>query len=274
MSTLTWCNGPVTKCAPTADKLSGVLEAMASDLPDGAYSPDPTAPAGARLPTVHCPCGQQQPGRCSCARQPAVCVGAAHERRHGTFGVLASLDVPQRDDALAAFHAATGDHLLVDKWFTLHALRPGTDAASHVRKLTGHDDFSIARPNRVRALIGAFAGMNQAGFNAASGEGYDLVAEVIMRLDERNPQVAARMAGGFRSYQIMEAGRRARRKRRWRASATRMGFPRTPWKWSPGCWPDTRKKRRCMHMAGQKNFSRILPNHPDFESMGCSDSVV
>jgi aminopeptidase N len=96
----------------------------------------------------------------------------------------------------------------VDKWFTLHALRPDGDAASHVRKLTAHDDFSIARPNRVRALIGAFAGMNQAGFNSASGEGYGLVADVIMKLDERNPQVAARMAVAFRSYQIMEAGRR------------------------------------------------------------------
>ena len=127
----------------------------------------------------------------------------------GPLAVLASLEVAQRDDALAAFHARYGDdHLLVDKWFTLHAMRPDADAPSHIGKLMDHKDFSINRPNRVRALIGAFAGMNQTGFNAASGEGYDLVADVIMRLDERNPQVAARMAGSFRSYRIMEPGRR------------------------------------------------------------------
>jgi aminopeptidase N len=198
--------------ARTADKLSGVLEAMASDLPEGAYSPD--ADSTGRRSLAY--------GALSLWSAAAPDEAAALASRQfasaqhmsgvmGPLGVLASLDVPQRDDALAAFHAKYGnDHLLVDKWFTLHAMRPGTDAASHVRKLMGHDDFSIARPNRVRALIGAFAGMNQAGFNAANGEGYDLVAQVIMRLDERNPQVAARMAGGFRSYQIMEPGRRAR----------------------------------------------------------------
>ena len=67
-----------------------------------------------------------------------------------------------------------------------------------------HADFSITRPNRVRALIGTFAGMNQTGFNTASGAGYDLVAEVVMALDERNPQVAARMVAAFRSYQLMD----------------------------------------------------------------------
>jgi aminopeptidase N len=127
----------------------------------------------------------------------------------GPLGVLAAMDVAERDAALDAFHARyRDDHLLVDKWFTLHAMRTGADAPAHVRKLMEHADFSLGRPNRVRALIGAFAGMNQTGFNAASGEGYDVVADVVMKLDERNPQVAARMAGAFRSYQLMEPGRR------------------------------------------------------------------
>ncbi len=76
--------------------------------------------------------------------------------------------------------------------------------------LMKHGDFSINRPNRVRALIGTFAGMNQTGFNNASGAGYDLVAEVVMALDERNPQVAARMVSAFRSYQLMDQVRQDR----------------------------------------------------------------
>ena len=196
--------------ARTATPLAGTLEELAKDLPHGDYSPDPDSTGRRSLAYGALSLWS------AAARDDAATLATAQftSAQHmsgvmGPLGVLASLDVPQRDDALAAFHDNyRQDHLLVDKWFTLHALRPDADAAGHVRKLTAHDDFSIARPNRVRALIGAFAGMNQAGFNAASGEGYDLVAEVIMKLDERNPQVAARMAGAFRSYQIMEAGRR------------------------------------------------------------------
>ncbi len=123
----------------------------------------------------------------------------------GPLNVLAGLDVAERDQALDLFHQMFAtDHLIVDKWFALNAVRKGPDAAAHIRRLMKHDDFSISRPNRVRALIGTFAGMNQTGFNDASGDGYDVVAEVVMALDERNPQVAARMVSAFRSYQLMD----------------------------------------------------------------------
>ena len=65
------------------------------------------------------------------------------------------------------------------------------------------------RPNRVRALIGSFAGMNPVGFNAADGSGYELLASVVLKLDPKNPQLAARLAGNFKSYKVLEERRRA-----------------------------------------------------------------
>ena len=79
-----------------------------------------------------------------------------------------------------------------------------------MRALTAHPAFSIANPNRVRALIGAFAQANQTQFNRADGAGYDFVADIVLALDPKNPQVAARLMGAFRSWRALEAARRGR----------------------------------------------------------------
>jgi aminopeptidase N len=50
--------------------------------------------------------------------------------------------------------------------------------------------------------------MNLSGFHDADGEGYRVVADTILKLDKTNPQVAARLATGFRSWRIMDEVRR------------------------------------------------------------------
>jgi aminopeptidase N len=74
--------------------------------------------------------------------------------------------------------------------------------------LTGHPAFSVANPNRVRALIGSFAQVNHTQFNRGDGKGYDFVADFVLALDPKNPQVAARLMGAFRSWRALEAARR------------------------------------------------------------------
>jgi aminopeptidase N len=64
-------------------------------------------------------------------------------------------------------------------------------------------------PNRLRALIGSFANGNPTRFNAPDGSGYDLLVETVLEMDARNPQVAARLLGAFRSWRSLEPGRRA-----------------------------------------------------------------
>ena len=61
----------------------------------------------------------------------------------------------------------------------------------------------------MRALIGAFAQANHTQFNRSDGAGYDFVADFVLALDPKNPQVAARLMGAFRSWRALEARRAA-----------------------------------------------------------------
>jgi aminopeptidase N len=98
------------------------------------------------------------------------------------------------------------DHLLLDKWFTLKAMRART--ADEIHALTQHASFTYKTPNRVYALVGSFTGGNLSGFHNADGTGYQLLADSIIILNGINPQVAARMANGFRSWGRYDAPRR------------------------------------------------------------------
>ena len=125
------------------------------------------------------------------------------------LGVLAHTPGRERDAALEAFYRAhEGDALVIDKWFALQAMIPEADALNRVRRLMAHRAFSIANPNRVRALIGAFAAGNQTQFNALDGSGYDFITGIVVDLDRKNPQVAARLLSAFKSWRTLEAKRR------------------------------------------------------------------
>ena len=83
-------------------------------------------------------------------------------------------------------------------------------ALKKVRSLTAHPAFSLANPNRVRALIGAFAQGNPTQFNRPDGDGYEFIVDAVLALDPRNPQVSARLATAFRTWRMLESGRRAK----------------------------------------------------------------
>jgi aminopeptidase N len=128
-------------------------------------------------------------------------------------GALSSLlwcKTPERSELLDAFYDRhKSDPLIVDKWFALQASIPGADASHRIKKLLTHPDFKLSTPNRVYALIGGFSGGNLSGFHAGDGSGYRMVADVIVALNGLNPQVASRMATGFRSWRLYDAPRRA-----------------------------------------------------------------
>ncbi|MDP2298027.1 MAG: aminopeptidase N [Pseudolabrys sp.] len=131
--------------------------------------------------------------------------------RMAALATLSQHQAPERDAALADFYTRyAADALIVDKWFSLQAMTPQADTLDNVRALTGHPAFSFANPNRVRALIGAFAQGNPTQFNRADGAAYDFVADTILALDPKNPQLAARMATAFRTWRTLEAGRQAK----------------------------------------------------------------
>jgi len=129
--------------------------------------------------------------------------------RMAALGTLSLHDVPERKQALNDFYQRyAADALVVDKWFSLQATIPQADTLDNVRRLSGHPAFSLANPNRVRALIGAFAQANPTQFNRVDGAGYDFIADSVLALDPKNPQISARLATAFRTWRTLEAGRR------------------------------------------------------------------
>jgi aminopeptidase N len=126
------------------------------------------------------------------------------------LAVLSGIDCPEREAALAAFHAAWHDDALVlDKWFAIQATSklPGTLDA--VRALARHPDYDLRNPNRIRALVGSFAGGNPVRFHDASGGGYRFLADTIIALDPTNGQVAARMVSPLGQWRRVDAERQA-----------------------------------------------------------------
>ena len=127
------------------------------------------------------------------------------------FAALSSMTHHIPDHAaplLEAFHAQYADDaLVVDKWLSLQASTPQDATIDKVKDLMQHASFSMNNPNRVRALIGSFATNNAIQFNRKDGEGFRLVADVILTLDRKNPQTAARLANNFRSWRVLEKSR-------------------------------------------------------------------
>jgi aminopeptidase N len=131
--------------------------------------------------------------------------------RMAALETLAAHNRAERAAALDDFYARyAADPLVIDKWFALQAIIPEPTTLDRVRALTRHPAFSASNPNRIRALIGAFAQANQTQFNRHDGAGYDFVADFVLELDPKNPQVAARLMSAFRSWRALEAQRRGR----------------------------------------------------------------
>ena len=127
--------------------------------------------------------------------------------REGALAALVNSDAPEREGALSAFYDRWRDNpLVLDKWFTLQALSTRDDTVDRVTELTRHPDFTLANPNRVRSLIGAFAA-NQRALHHESGRGYRLIADTLLAADRINPQVAARLVPPLGRWRRFDEGR-------------------------------------------------------------------
>ncbi|TNC52933.1 aminopeptidase N [Rubellimicrobium rubrum] len=122
----------------------------------------------------------------------------------------ALLAVGRGEEQLRAFHDRWAqDRLVLDKWFSLQVGLARPEAAvALAQRLTQHPDFDWKNPNRFRAVLGALAS-NPAGFHDASGAGYRLLADWLIRLDGANPLSAARMSTAFDSWRRLDVDRQA-----------------------------------------------------------------
>ncbi len=122
---------------------------------------------------------------------------------------LANVEGEYKQEVLDDFYRKwQSDPLVLDKWFSIQARSRARDTLKRVQTLLEHDAFSIRNPNRVRSLIGSFASGNPFYFHNNDGAGYRLVADQVLRLDEINPQVAARMLQSFSRWKRYDQTRR------------------------------------------------------------------
>jgi aminopeptidase N len=191
------------------DRFNGLREELRTR---GRYSPDATSAGRRALANVALDL--------IAAADPSIGERVASEQfdtatnmtdRLAAFAVLTSIPGEARESAIAVFGERFHDEpLVLDKWFTLQAAISERGTLDRVKRLMGHPAFSMGNPNRVRSLIGSFAMLNQAEFNRPDGAGYDFLAEVVLELDQGNPQVAARLLTAFGSWRMVEKNRRER----------------------------------------------------------------
>ena len=125
-----------------------------------------------------------------------------------SLNLLCHIGTPDTAAAVAHFYDCwKDDHVVIDTWFAAQAQAPIDTTVALVRDLTVHPLYAMTSPNKVRALIGAFALNNPVQFNRPDGAGYSLVVDQVLALDPINPQIAARMLASFRSWRSLEAHR-------------------------------------------------------------------
>ena len=83
--------------------------------------------------------------------------------------------------------------LVMEKYFALSARSPVAGTIDQCRQLMQHPAFDPDNPNKLRAVLGVFSG-NAVQFHQPGGAGYRFLAEQLAEIDQRNPQLAARMA--------------------------------------------------------------------------------
>ncbi len=115
----------------------------------------------------------------------------AHAHRESLFEV--------RDDMLEDFYQRWHhEALVVNLWLSVQATIPSESALATVKGLMEHPSYDALNPNKVRALIGHYSNQNPIGFHNVAG--YEFLAQQVIKLDQANPQMAARIVTPLTRY--------------------------------------------------------------------------
>ncbi len=133
----------------------------------------------------------------------------------GGLQALNHSDHAYRQQALDGFYHRWQDQpLVMEKWLMLSSTSSVHSTTEKVRALMQDPVFDASNPNKLRSVLGAFAAANPTFFHKEDGSGYRFIAEELVALDKRNPQIAARMGisltrfanyGELRQKQMREA---------------------------------------------------------------------
>lgn len=116
----------------------------------------------------------------------------------------------ERAKALESFAEHFKDNpLVMDQWFSVQAASTLPDGLARVKALMQHPAFTLKNPNKVRAVVGAFAGQNLVNFHAVDGSGYRFLADLVIELNALNPQIASRQLAPLTRWRKYDAARQA-----------------------------------------------------------------
>jgi len=124
------------------------------------------------------------------------------------LSILADFDNETANAAVDKFYETWKDDVLVmNKWFAVLASSKRPGILAKVKELESCPAYDGQNPNKIRSLIGAYAGNVQ--FHATNGEGYEFLADKIIEIDKFNPSMSAGLSKCFRKYAKMDEGRKA-----------------------------------------------------------------
>lgn len=141
--------------------------------------------------------GLLENGQADCANEIAMAHYRISDNMTDTLAVLdisCNLGLSCQDIILSDFEIHWKDNPLVfDNYFRAVATEPFPNTIERVKELMSHSCFDMNNPNRVRALIGAFAMANSECFHSLDGSGYEFLTDIIGQLNKTNAHLAARL---------------------------------------------------------------------------------
>lgn len=114
--------------------------------------------------------------------------------RIGALSAINHWSTPLREQLFSTYYQDfQEDTLVLDKWFALQAQAELPDTLARITQLMSHPAFDYKNPNKIYALIRTFGSSNALCFHEKTGKGYHFIADRVIELNKKNPQVAARV---------------------------------------------------------------------------------
>lgn len=103
---------------------------------------------------------------------------------------------PAKQRALDTFYSRwQHETLVINQWLQVQSSAQLPGGLETVKRLLQHEAFDASNPNKVRAVVGGFCGQNLINFHNPDGSGYEFLADQVIELNSKNPQIASRLLG-------------------------------------------------------------------------------
>lgn len=103
------------------------------------------------------------------------------------------------------YNRYSDDTNVMDQWLSVQTSSPALGTLEHVKSLMEHEVFDLSSPNKLRSVVGGFAS-NFKQFHRKDGAGYEFLANLLIELDRKNPQIASRLLTPLTRWRKYEPG--------------------------------------------------------------------